>query len=312
MIAQRWRVRGLLSGRPARWRVLIWWAAWIGTACIFAGAGSRWAAAQGKLSEIDTEHMFGFTEGSEIGDTGEAELLADTTARFGKGTGVYRQDATVLEAKYTFSERFRMSVAATPAYDDIAGARGLPDRNQGFVQALAFSARYRLLDHDQSRLALTLGVEPHWGLREATSGAPADQLGAEFAALADLEIIPGDVFAGMNLSYAPEWTKLHATGERARDDTLGVGTALSVRFGTGIFVGAEARYFRAYDGSFPQELAGQALYVGPTFYMKLTPSTLFSAAWNVQVWGAAAGLGGNRDLVNFDRQQIKLRLGVTL
>ena len=33
-------------------------------------------------------------------------------------------------------------------------------------------------------------------------------------------------------------------------------------------------------------------------------------AWNVQVWGAMAGTSGALDLVNFERHQAKLRVGV--
>jgi hypothetical protein len=36
-----------------------------------------------------------------------------------------------------------------------------------------------------------------------------------------------------------------------------------------------------------------------------------SAAWNVQVWGAVAGSSGALDLVNFERHQVKLRVGVS-
>jgi hypothetical protein len=54
--------------------------------------------------EVDTEHMFGFTEGSDIGALGEKELETDSTGRFGRKTGSYSNIATAFEAKYTFTE----------------------------------------------------------------------------------------------------------------------------------------------------------------------------------------------------------------
>src|SRR5262249_61864503 len=57
--------------------------------------------------------------------------------------------------------------------------------------------------------------------------------------------------------------------------------------------------------------AGQALYVGPTLYATFGGRYFVSAAWNVQVWGAVAGSSGALDLVNFERHQAKLRVGIT-
>ena len=78
-----------------------------------------------KSGQVDTEHMFGFTEGSDIGDAGEKELEADSTGRFGKLGGSYNTVATALEAKYGFSDRFRLSAVATVAYYDITGVNAL-------------------------------------------------------------------------------------------------------------------------------------------------------------------------------------------
>jgi hypothetical protein len=60
----------------------------------------------GKFEEVDTEHMFGFTEGSEIGEKGESELLSETTGHFGKFGGSYSQIASTIEAKRTLTDAF--------------------------------------------------------------------------------------------------------------------------------------------------------------------------------------------------------------
>ncbi len=65
-----------------------------------AGANNRHNNKVG-CSEIDTEHMFGFTEGSDIGEAGERELEAEPTGRFGKQDGSYNAVATGFQAKYT-------------------------------------------------------------------------------------------------------------------------------------------------------------------------------------------------------------------
>jgi hypothetical protein len=78
-----------------------------------------------------------------------------------------------------------------------------------------------------------------------------------------------------------------------------------------VFIGAEARSLRHDDGLGVNSFAGQALYIGPTFYATFGGGYFLSAAWNVQVWGATAGSSGALDLVNFDWYQAKLRVGLT-
>ena len=80
----------------------------------------------------------------------------------------------------------------------------------------------------------------------------------------------------------------------------------------GVFVGAEVRNLRHYEGLGLDRFAGQALYVGPTLYMTLGAQFWLSAAWNVQAWGTTAADGGALDLTNFERHQVRFRLGVEL
>src|SRR5262249_3287785 len=124
-----------------------------------------------KTGAVDTEHMFGFTEGSDIGEKGETEFETDSTGRFGKLGGSYNNVATALEAKYSFSDRFRLSAVATVAYYDISGVNGLDDRRQGALQSVSFDARYRLFDRAHPPFRLTINVEPHCGFADDATAA---------------------------------------------------------------------------------------------------------------------------------------------
>src|ERR1700733_7927705 len=42
-----------------------------------------------RTATIDTEHLFGFTIGSDVGEVGEREIESSATGRFGKQTGTY-------------------------------------------------------------------------------------------------------------------------------------------------------------------------------------------------------------------------------
>jgi hypothetical protein len=289
------------------WAVLILLAG-LGAAGSAHGAAGKRAD---KTGEVDTEHMFGFTEGSDIGEAGEKELETDSTGRFGKLGGSYNNVATALEAKYSFSDSFRLSALATVAYYDITGVNGIDDRRQGALQSVSFDARFRLFDREHAPFGLTLSVEPHWGFADEVSGEPADQQRVEFRVLADRELIPGRLFAALNVGYEPAQTRLRGSGETLRESTLGIGAALAMQVMPNVFVGAEARNLRHYDGLGLNGFEGQALYIGPTFYATFGQGYFLSAAWNVQVWGAVAGSSGALDLVNFERHQVKLRAGVS-
>jgi hypothetical protein len=127
--------------------------------------------------------------------------------------------------------------------------------------------------------------------------------------LADRELIPGRLFAALNVSYEPEQTRLRGSGETLRESTLGIGAALAMQVMPNVFIGAEARKLRHFDGLGLNGFAGQALYIGPTFYATFGERYFVSAAWNVQVWGAVAGTSGVLDLDNFERHHVKLRVG---
>ena len=76
------------------------------------------------------------------------------------------------------------------------------------------------------------------------------------------------------------------------------------------FVGGEARYLRKYEGIGLQEFAGQALFVGPTAYFKLSESSRLTLAWSFQAWGRSARSMPALDLIDFERHQARLVFGV--
>src|SRR5689334_15608881 len=74
---------------------------------------------------VDTEHLFGFTTGSDIGEKGEKEFENETTVHSGKGAGAYTAVFEQLEAKYTLTESFRVAAAAVLSYHRIGNVPDL-------------------------------------------------------------------------------------------------------------------------------------------------------------------------------------------
>jgi hypothetical protein len=275
----------------------------LATPCLAGGA--RGAT---KNAEVDTEDLFGFVEGSDIGDARETELESDAIIRAGRSTGSFADTAAQFQYKYTLLQNFRITAAATFAYYDILGVTDMDDRRAAAVQSLSFDARFRLLDRYHSPFGLTLSVNPHWGFADETTGGKISHFGWEGELLMDRELLPNRLVGALNLHYDTDRTVARDSGVE-QQPTLGIGTALAYQVIPAVWMGAEMRYFRSYEGALLETFTGQALYIGPTLYTKLGEKAWLSAAFSFQAWGGAVSVPGALDLTNFERYQAKLRLG---
>jgi hypothetical protein len=295
---------------PHRTRLTFAIALSIAALAVCAICGAAYAGKEAaKSADVDTEHLFGFTEGSDIGEAGERELESDSTFRSGKSTGAFKDTASELEFKYTAFENFRISAAATLAYYDIGSVTGMDDRRQGSLQSLSFNARYRLLDRDRAPFGMTVSVEPHWGFVDETSGTVIRHFGWEGDFLFDRALVPDRLLAALNLHYDTDRSETVAGGGADQQPTLGVFLAVAGQAMPGVWIGGEARYFRAYEGAGFEMFSGDALYLGPTLYMKLGQRMWLSAAFDVQARGRNVTAPGALDLVDFERYQANFRLG---
>src|SRR5262249_35344829 len=207
-----------------------------------------WAPLPVRADKIDTEHLFAFTIGTDPGEVGEKEIEGQSTGRFGKRGGSYAGLSQMLSAEFNPAHNFRAEVSATSIYHDIAGVPGLDDRRRGGWQALSLDLRYRLLDREHTSFGLLIDAEPHWGRIDETTGEPVDQYGIDLSIAIDKELIPNRLVVAFNALYGPEVTRSRVTGITSHESTLGFPTALMAQVRPGIFVGAEARYLRRYDG----------------------------------------------------------------
>lgn len=73
----------------------------ISAAVILTGTALVRAGDKDRTERVDTEHLFGFVEGADIGGKGEAEAMIDTSLRSGKSAGTFVDTASELELKYS-------------------------------------------------------------------------------------------------------------------------------------------------------------------------------------------------------------------
>jgi hypothetical protein len=263
-----------------------------------------------RAGSIETEHLFGFTIGSDVGEAGERELEGSVTGRFSKRTGTYEAGSGTMSVEFVPMANLRTEFTAVVNSYDISGVSGLADQRFTAFGGLSADIRYRLLDRASAPFGLAIGAEPHWGRADEVTGEPVSQYGVDFVAAADWEIIPDRVVAAFNLLYQPEAVRARSTGIWSQESTAGVALAMMAQVRSGIFIGGEARYLRQYDGFGLDSLAGQGFFVGPTVYFKLSQSAWMTIAWSGQVAGRATAVAGSLDLVNFERQQARLLFGV--
>jgi len=275
-------------------------------ATAFASVLAARAQDAGAFHELETKYIFGnFTVGSSTGIEGEKAFEPETRFDFGRGGGHYGVGQTTLEYEYTPTQYLQIILGPTVSYYNIHGVPGLDDRNMAAINGFEAELRSVLIDRNPSPVAVTLSVEPEFHSRDETSGAKVVNYGLEIKLEADAELIKNRLFYGFNLLYEPETTRADL-GVWERESTFGVSSALAFQVVPNVAIGADLWYLRHYDGAAFNSFTGDAVYLGPTFYWKIAPKVLMSAAWEAQVAGHQPGVGGGLDLADFSQHRARL------
>jgi hypothetical protein len=279
-------------------------------ACLFWCGGPARAEDASSWREIETKYIFGFTTGSGIGLEGEKEFTVDSIGRFGKRDGHYAATETKYEFEFTPTQFIQIEFGALGSTHHIGGVTDLDDRRQVAVSGAFAEFRYLAVERTSSNpLAVTLAFEPTARRIDETSGERVRNLEFETIINADLELLKNRLFAGFNLLYEPEVTQT-AAGETQREAKFGGSAALSVRIAPDVVVGGEVWYLRHYDAANLTAFTGDAVMLGPTLYVQLTPKMFMTAAWNTQVWGREVGNPVPLNLAEFQRNRARLKLAV--
>src|SRR3982074_2302917 len=129
---------------------------------------------------IDTEHIFAFMIGTDVGSVGEREFQSQTTGRFSKAAGNYRALGQEFELEFVPLPNFRIELGGTFATHDIFGVPGFANRNQFEGQGISLDLRYRFLDREKAPFGMTLAAESRADRVDATTAARVRKYGTEF------------------------------------------------------------------------------------------------------------------------------------
>ena len=257
--------------------------------------------------ELETRYLFGFTEGSDIGVQGEQAFEYEATTKSQKRGGRYSILEQELEYENVPTQNFGYELSAHGLAYSVHNVEGM-DNARGFnLSGLSAKVRYLAIGRGPgSPFGLTFVVEPEWA-RIDDGGQHVTDFSNTFKAVADTELISNRLYGAINLTYTPDIVKSPGAVWETSSE-LGATAALAYRISPKVALGGEVEYYSAFDGLAFKEFAGEALYLGPTLHIQVTPKIMIAAAFSTQVAGHAAGDSRLLDLHNFTRSKGNLKV----
>ncbi len=286
-------------------------------AALLAKGTARAAAAKrrslAKPGATNTWLIFGFTEGSDVGQKGEWGIFQDSVVRATRQESGFAAWDGALGIGYSPTDRLAISLAAAPSFernaDQASAPHGTtPTNSRGFGAIAGF--KYQVFRRDQFPVGLALQVSPYWQ-RIANAPYGYDTVGVELRLIADRVLVPGRWFAAVNLAYLPH-RDAYVDGGTLNQAIFEVSGALSHRLFGDLFVGAEVRHVSKHQSYLIDQPIGHALYFGPTLFTLVGEHGYFGIAWSAQVAGhPRINTTPHLDAQNFDRHQVRVKAGIS-
>jgi hypothetical protein len=104
--------------------------------------------------QVDSEHIFGFAHGTDIGKRGELEFEFEPVGALGKREGRYFATSHAAFLKYTIADSFRLAPAVLFMTHDIRDVPDFDDRRQVAFGGGILEMRYRVLDREKAPLRI--------------------------------------------------------------------------------------------------------------------------------------------------------------
>lgn len=247
-----------------------------------AGAGAK-----SEPDFFEDKHLFGFTEGSDVGEAGGKEAEFTTTGAFGKkGGGTYQavQQEAAFEGAAT--DRFGYEVGLYGTAVRVSNVPGLDNLGQLNFSGASVMPKYIFLRRGiDAPVGFAISLEPEWERIDNITGAHSQNYSMETRVYFDTELIEKKLLAATNLIYLPE-AQNDANGGTSRYALFGATGALSYRITPETFVGGEVEYYQTWQSLGFSNASGSGLYIGPTVHLQMGPKAFVSLAWSAEVSGS--------------------------
>jgi hypothetical protein len=269
--------------------------------------------------EVDTENLFGFTEGADTGKEGERDVFVDTVMRFGKrragpGSSHYAVADTKLSLQYDPVKNFSIELGVFGDLRRVRNVVDLDDKAFSTFDGVQVDLKYQLLKGSAEQpFGFALEVRPRFARTLPIEGTGANVFDVETVAHADWQIVPDQVWLGANLTFDGSAGRLRGSGAGDRSSLFTSSNAVSFRVAENTYLGPEVRYQRYYDGTYLNRFEGHAVFVGMGLHHRFTDKAFMTLAYAGQVRGhdrdplyAARAF----DLTHFERHNVRVRFGL--
>ncbi len=244
---------------------------------------------------------FGFTTGSDVAEKGSFGPSLTYGGAFGTRNGKSNGHGLALQGSYGVVPCLEIGPYLLGSFTD-AAIGGVGADSQGY--GAGAEIKYRLLGRDVHGVGLTAVIDPSVSRTDPTPGGQFTTYNTGLRLFADKTLVPGKLFAALNLSHDLTWTGPSAY---ARSSTLTIGGSLAWQLSETLYLSGEVRHQRRYATLGFSKESGYATYAGPGIYWQATKQLALSAAYNIQVAGKAKNQPGDLDLVNFSQHLVKVK-----
>jgi hypothetical protein len=130
---------------------------------------ARAQSAADVFHEAESKYMFGFIDGSDIGNEGEKAFEYEATGSFQKRGGRYTAIEHEFAFEYVPTQNFAFELSAHALTHAISGVDDLDDRNSTQFSGASAKLRYLILGRGPgSPVGLTISAEPEWSRVDGT------------------------------------------------------------------------------------------------------------------------------------------------
>ncbi|MBI2517155.1 MAG: hypothetical protein HYV95_09590 [Opitutae bacterium] len=254
------------------------------------------------------ENYFGYTYGAETLPKGHGELYQWVTFRNGKADGSYRAVDLQTEIEYGFTDRLQGSFYLNAIQHVVSHVPGFTDRDQFRFNGVQASLKYNAKSPYKDGYGLALYVEPGYKRYSRKSGKREDIFFFETKLITQKNYLEDTLVWATNLSA--ELEREHDLVDQVWETELELelSTGLSYRIAPRWFVGAEAVARSAFERAHLNQLGKYAIFLGPNIHYA-SARWWFTLTALPQVTGWPAN-GGERNLNNFEKLEVRLKIGL--
>ncbi|KPH81624.1 hypothetical protein [Bosea vaviloviae] len=244
---------------------------------------------------------FGFTTGSDVADLGSFGPSLTYGGAYGTRLGTSNSHALMLQGSYGLAPCLEVGPYLLGGFSQ-ASLGGVSADERSFGAGI--ETKYKILGRDMHGIGLTAVIDPSFNRIDPQGAGRFTTYNTGLRLFADKTLIPGKLYAALNLSHDLTWT---GPDPYARSSTFTVGGSLAWQVLDGVYLSGEVRHQRAHNTLGFDRQAGYATFAGPGVFWQATKQFAISAAYNVQVAGKAKGQPGDLDLTNFSQHLVKVK-----